>query len=291
MAESIIAVIGARGGTGRPVVGALRKNGARVRAISRNVDVAGVFPVDVEICPADLKDSQSLIAAFRGVTSIHYIPPSFDPGELEFARNIIMAAECAGVSRIVYHSVLHPGTPEMPHHLRKSHVEHQLRHSELVWTIMQPAMYAQTVLAFFDASAGELIPAFDPAKPFTPVHEGDLAEAAAIIHSSDSHAYATYELAGSEVMTFITMSEKLGQVLGRTISTRKVDAEKLAKHVAELRGYTPEQVRELLLMFDHYDGFGLVGNGNVLRMLLGREPTSFGEAMRQSLVPAQETAR
>lgn len=68
------------------------------------------------------------------------------------------------VSRIAYHSVLHSNTLEMPHHIRKAGCERLLRHSPLSWTILQPAMYVQTALGFFDAEAGTLTPPFHAAQ-------------------------------------------------------------------------------------------------------------------------------
>ena len=289
MTDHIVTVIGAGGVTGRPLLRALLNRGVHVRVITRTQLSSGRFPAQIEAIGADLADSQSLAKAFQGSTAVHYIPPSFEPREPEFAAHVIAAAKLASVPRLVYHSVLHPCTPEMPHHLRKSLVEHQLRHSSLVWTIIQPAMYAQTALAFFDAEAGELIPAFDPTKLFAPIHEGDLAEAAAIIHVGEGHDFATYELAGSEVLNFIDMADRLSLVVGRSVNTRQISADALVQRVAEARGYSPAQAMELRLMLEHYDGYGLVGNGKVLRMVLGREPTVFVDAMRQSLMLEQET--
>jgi uncharacterized protein YbjT (DUF2867 family) len=283
MTGHLVAVIGAASRTGRPLIDALARRGAGVLAITRRSGPPNPFPGPVEVRPGDLQEVDSLAAAVEGATAIHYIPPSFEPRELEFARNLIAAAERAGVSRLTYHSVLHAPTPEMPHHWRKSQVELLLRHSPLSWTVIQPAMYAQTALAFFDSAAGLLTPAFDITRPFAPIHEQDLAEAAAIIHTTPGHAFATYELAGSELLDFIAMGDQLSAILGRPVTTSKVDADALAAQVAAARGLNPDQVRELRLMFDHYDLYGLVGNGNVLRMILGREPATFAEAMRQSL--------
>ena len=283
MTDHIVAVVGATGRTGRPFVQALLERGAAVRAISRRAYRPDVLDARVDLRTADLLNVDSLVAAFCGATAIHYIPPSYDPADLDYARNIIAAAMQADIARIVYHSVLHPATPEMPHHLRKTRTEREFRHSPLTWTILQPAMYAQTALAFFDARTAELMPAFDTRRAFTPIHEADLAQAAAIVHTTGNHAFATYELAGAETLDFVAMGERLGGILGRTVTTRRVASETLAPFVAAARGYTPEQVRELCLMFDHYDRHGLVGNGNVLRMILGREPTTFAEAMRASL--------
>ncbi len=89
----------------------------------------------------------------------------------------LAAAEQAGVSRVVYHSVLRAATPDMPHYARKAQVELHLQHSKLAWTVLQPAMYAQSALLFFDKSADLLTPALDPTRPFTPIHVEDLAEA------------------------------------------------------------------------------------------------------------------
>ncbi len=254
-----------------------------VRALTRRADRSGAFADDVETRYADLLDTDSLTAGVASASTIHYIPPSFDPREEDYARNLIAAAERAGVSRLVYHSVLHAPTPEMPHHFRKSRVELLLRHSRLEWTVLQPAMYTQTAIAFLDADRCELTPAFDPTQPFTPIHDRDLAEAAAIVHTSGGHGFATYELAGPERLDFVAMAERLAALLGRPITTRQVPADVLAYRVAAARSYTDEQVGELRLMFDHYDGYGLVGNSNVLRMVLGREPTDFTGAVREGL--------
>lgn len=278
-----ITIIGAGGVTGAPLIRALKARGARIRVVSRRTAQPDLFPDGVEVRFGDLLNVESLASAIEGADVIHYIPPSFEPREVDFARNLIRAAERADIRRIVYHSVLHAMTPDMPHHFRKAQVELLLRHSRLDWTILQPAMYAQTALAFFDADAGELTPAFDPTRPFAPVHDRDLAEAAAIVHTTDGHSFATYELAGPELLDFIGMGERLGVVIKRPIATRRVSATALSPRVAAARNFNPDQVREMELMFAHYDAHGLVGNGNVLRMILGRAPTDFAEAMRCSL--------
>jgi NAD(P)H dehydrogenase (quinone) len=291
MTEYTIAVLGAAGRTGRPLVRALKKRGARVLAISRRAGQPNLFFEQVEARFGDLQSVESLEIAFRGANAIHYIPPSLEPRDPEFARNIIAAARRAGVSRVVYHSVLHPYTPEMPHHVRKAGVELQLRHSPLSWTVIQPAMYAQTVFRFFDVTTGLLTPPFDTTRPFTPIHEEDLAEAAAIIHTTEGHAFATYELAGPELLDSNAMGDRLSSVLGRPITTRKVAAD--PSRLAATLGLDADQVRERCLMFDYYDRYGLIGNGKVLRMILGREPADFAEAARHSLAvsPASSNSR
>ena len=283
MTGMTIAVIGATGRTGRPLVRELLRRGARVRCLSRGPERPGLFGGEVEWRLGDLRNAETLAAAFRGADSIHYIPPSLDERDPDYVANIIDAAGRAGVVRAVYHSVLHSNTPEMPHHIRKAGCERLFRHSPLAWTVLQPAMYVQTALAYLDADAGVLSPPYDPTRPFTLVDEADLAEVAAIVHTTGGHAYATYELAGTEQLDFVAMGERLGAVLGRPIAVRAADTEAYVARFAAARGLSAGQARERRLMFDYYDRHGLLGNGNVLRMILGREPTGFADAARRSL--------
>ena len=248
MTEYTIAVLGAAGRTGRPLVRALQKRGARVLAISRRAAQPNLSSSRWSTFRRSAKRRISGDRVQRRERDpLH--PPSLEPRDPEFARNIIAAAERAGVSRVVYHSVLHPYTPEMPHHVRKAGVELQLRHSPLSWTVIQPAMYARTVLRFFDVTTGLLTPPFDTTRPFTPIHEEDLAEAAAIIHTTEGHAFATYELAGPELLDSNAMGDRLSSVLGRPITTRKVaaDPSRLAATLGETRdqGRTNPHVRLL----------------------------------------------
>jgi uncharacterized protein YbjT (DUF2867 family) len=63
-----------------------------------------------------------------------------------FARTVVAAALAKGVSRFVYHSVLHPQIEAMPHHRAKMRVEEMLFASGLELTILQPAAYMQNIL-------------------------------------------------------------------------------------------------------------------------------------------------
>lgn len=282
MSNEIVAVAGATGRTGRPLVSALVRRGAHVRALSWQPDREHLFGRDVEVRFGDLQAVDSLVDAFHGATSLHYIPPSLDARDPDYLRNIVTAAERAGVARIVYHSVLHSNTPEMPHHIRKAGCERLLRHSALSWTVIQPAMYVLTAMGFLDQEAGLLRPPFDTGQPFTLLYEEDLAEAAAIIHTTAGHEFATYELAGMERLKFVELAEQLSSLLGRVIVAEPVDARAYVADFAARRGLTAEQERERWLMFDYYNRHGLSGNGNVLRMLLGRSPTSFQDSVRRA---------
>lgn len=269
----VVGVVGAAGNTGRQAVAELIRRGVPVRAVVRRPEQAALAGDAIDSRVADLADEDSLAEALRGVTATLYIPPVFNEREEEFGRNVIAALEAAGCRRLVYHSVLHAATPDMPHHARKAEVERHIRHSELEWTILQPAMYAQTVPAFLSEDRRSLAPGFSPDKLFSPVALGDLAEASAIVLIEPGHAFATYELAGPDRLSFKELAAAMSKAWGHPVSVRAVPVSETVAAVSCRLNFDEKAAEILRLMLEHYDRHGLVGNSNVLRMLIGREPT------------------
>ncbi|KRB95052.1 hypothetical protein ASE22_03865 [Sphingomonas sp. Root720] len=271
--------MGAAGGTGRPLVAELERRGVPVRAVVRRPEQMAMF-ADARV--ADLHDVDQIARAIEGACVVHLIPPVFNDQEPLFAANAMVAAEAAGIARFTYHSVLHAPTPAMPHHLRKSQVELMLRESALVWTIIQPAMYVQTCFTFLDQRAGAFTPPFRLDGLYNPVDLPDLIEATAnILSAGDAHAFATYELAGTERLTPTGMGTILQEALDPAIRTVQAPITAFAQARASRRGLDQRQTGELVAMYRHYDGYGLPGNGHVLEMILGRSSHRFADAVRR----------
>ena len=273
-----IAVLGAAGLTGRPLVAEMERRRVPVRAVVRTEEQAATFG---DARTADLASTDQLAAAIEGARALYYIPPSFNDREIGFAEALIAASERAGVERFVYHSVLHAPTPAMPHHGRKAVVELMLRESPLVWTIVQPAMYTQTCLTFFDPAAGAFTPPYAVDRLFNPIDLPDLTDATANILTGDDHEYATYELAGSERLTPIDMAQIIQATLNRDVAFRQEETESFAERRAKRRNFDRRQTEELVAMYRHYGDFGLPGNGRVLAMLLGRPSRCFADVVRR----------
>jgi uncharacterized protein YbjT (DUF2867 family) len=252
------------------------------------MDQAGLTPEAAEVRAIQLEDVAGLTSALKDAAVAYYIPPVFNAREEKFGANVIAAAVTAKLPRLVYHSVLHAPTPSMPHHRRKAMVELALRESPLTWTIVQPAMYAQTPLAFLNAERTQLTMGFNPHKYFTPVDLEDLSEAVATVLLDGGHEYATYELAGSYRITFVDMAEAMSRVLGTQVKIRSVPAALVAS-VAAMR-FGPKALFDMKAMLDHYNAHGFVGNANVLRMLLRRDPMPFAKVMERELKGSLKSA-
>jgi uncharacterized protein YbjT (DUF2867 family) len=119
-------VTGATGYIGGRLVPPLLDRGHSVRALARNPDKLADVPWRdrVEIVRGDLDDPASLGEAFDSADVVYHLVHSmgtatdFVAAEAESARNVVAAAQRAGVKRLVYLGGLHPANADLSPHLR-----------------------------------------------------------------------------------------------------------------------------------------------------------------------------
>ncbi len=112
---SLTLVTGATGFVGAAVVRALLQRGQRVRVLSRaNSSRRNLQGLDVEVAVGDLLDTDSLTKAVAGCASVYHVAADYrlwvpDPAlmfsaNIDGSRALLLAAQQAGVGRIVYTS-------------------------------------------------------------------------------------------------------------------------------------------------------------------------------------------
>ncbi|HSF26722.1 MAG TPA: NmrA family NAD(P)-binding protein [Actinomycetes bacterium] len=274
-----VLVIGAAGKTGLAVTRALVARGVPVRAAVRgpaSYDVVRAAGADAHV-DVDLETGAGLAEAMAGAGAVYHLAPNVHPDEVAIAARVVAAADAAGVARLVFHSVLHPHDPAMPHHLRKAEAEAVVRSGLAAWTVLQPAAYHQNLLA--SALAGRIEVPYSIDAPFTNVDLADVAEAAARVLLEPGHARATYELAGP-LTTVRGMAIEASAVLGREVVAAEIDPAGWARRPAA--GLPPRARTDLLAMFAAYDARGLAGNEQVLTRLLGGRPRTWRDVLAQA---------
>jgi NAD(P)H dehydrogenase (quinone) len=222
-----------------------------------------------------MDDAQALSRAAKGADAIYHICPNISPQEVAFAKALIAAATSQGVSRLVYHSVLHPQIEAMPHHWNKLRVEEMLFSSGLDITILQPTAYMQNSLAEWDRMVGEGIyrVPYPVETRLSLVDLDDVAEAATLVLTNDGHSCATYELVGTPPLSQIEIAEAFSQALKKNIRA-ECEIFESWDHRARSAGMDDHSRETLTKMFRAYARDGFMGNPNVLGWLLGRPPTS-----------------
>ena len=282
-----ILVTGASGKTGRRVIAAIAKRGGIVRAFVRRAEVGPELRQGgaSDVVVGDLTDSESLKRAVQGAAQVLHICPPMHPQEDVIARNLINLCRDAGVGRFVLYSVLHPILADVPHHDRKLQAERYLVDSGLPFTILQPGRYMQHLVPIWKTvlATGVHSMPFSVTSKFSVADLADLAEASARVMTEPGHDGATYELAGPQALSQDNMAAILSTLLERPIRAEAKPADQMCQE-AEASGVPAERIATLVKMNAHYDSHGLVGNPNVLRWMLGRDPNDFTSFVRRELL-------
>ncbi|KQV16014.1 SDR family oxidoreductase [Kitasatospora sp. Root107] len=245
----MIAVTGATGNVGRPLVQALAEAGAQVTAVSRTAvsRAAAELPPGVRHRVADLADPGSLRAALTGAEALFLLIAG---SGLELDPDALLgAAKAAGVRRVVLQSSQIVGTrPDFPSHAGLRAFEEAVRQSGLDWTILRPGgfasnayLWAEPVRAHRTVAApfGDVgLPVVDPA---------DIAAmaAAALLGDRDGHGHGdghagqTYELTGPAAVSPREQAQAIGAALGEPV---RFLPQTPAEARAQLLHFMPEPV-------------------------------------------------
>ena len=281
-----ILVTGASGKTGRRVIAELAARGAWVRAFIRRPAVADELTRSgaQEIAIGDLGDRESLVRALTGAGQVLHICPPLHPREDAIAKELIELAAGQGVDRFVLYSVMHPLLSNVPNHARKLEAERHLVNSGLTYTILQPIRYMQHLATVWPSVIRDGVHCmpFSTKAKISAVDLADLAEAAALVMTTPGHEAATYQLAGPHALSQEDMAAILTRILGRPIRAAARPFEEVRRD-AEAAGLPAERIATMGMMSAHYDAHGLVGNPNVLRWILGREPTTYEAFVRREM--------
>jgi hypothetical protein len=136
----------------------------------------------------------------------------------------------------------------------------------------------QNVLAYWKQITTERIYAvpYSQTSRLAMVDLEDVAAVAAKVLIESGHSMAIYELAGIASLTPFEMAGIMSQKLGFPVQSIEIPILEWEAR-ARQNGMPDYNIETLGHMFRYYDQFGLLGNPNILTLLLGRQPTSFSD--------------
>lgn len=259
MPTTVVAVLGARGKTGRAVAEALAGRGVEARGLGR-------------------QDMADLQARLTGCSAAYVVAPNLHPDEPAYVAEVLAAARTAGVERVVYHSVASPYAPAMPHHVGKAVAEDLVRRCGLEWTVLQPCAYVQNFVPSLRSGDPRLVVPYDADARFGLVDLADVAEAAARVLLEPGHAGATFELAGPDLVSVRDVARAAAEVL-----RGPVPVERVALGTWTAPGLEARETAWLRAMFAYYDLHGLPAGPGPLTWLLGRGPSPLAVTLGREL--------
>ncbi|MFE3254885.1 SDR family oxidoreductase [Nocardia sp. NPDC059091] len=238
-----VLVTGATGGVGRHLVSTLLARGVAVRALTRKPEDANL-PEGVEVVAGDLADASTLGAqVFEGVDRAFVFP----------ARGVdtfMEAAVAAGVDRFTVLSSLAAAMEFPRDHGSASQLHHSAVEAAVTertdgWTILRPGTFANNLLEWrWQISSGAPIRAPYLASAQAPIHEFDVAEAAAETLLSDEHIGQIIPITGPQALARTEQVATLSAALGREIPLIEITADEFRAETAQ---FIPEPIMKMLL--------------------------------------------
>jgi uncharacterized protein YbjT (DUF2867 family) len=275
---------GANGRTGRAILQSMSKAGLSVRAFIRDPAQEGaLLELGADECVVgDMGDAASIAKAVSGVDKILHIGPPMHRDEVDIVERFIEAGAAEGIDHFIYYSVMHPLRREVRHHRLKLDAEERLIESGLPYTIIQPARYMQHTVPIWKQIVQDGVHAmpFDIEKQFNVVDLADLADACAVVATSQRHLYATYELAGPEPLSQVDMARVISEVINQPVRAEAIPLE-VVEEKARAAGASDDRVEQMVIMNRHYTEHGFRGNPNILEYLLGRPATQYRAYIQQ----------
>src|ERR1700686_419876 len=270
-----ILVIGGTGHVGSEVVKELKKRDADVRVLVRKADVKST--PGIEMVVGDLLDPISIEKALEGVDKL-YLLNAVSPDELTQGLIAYDLAKKLRLKHIVYHSVFRvEHFKDVPHFASKLAMESAIREFEVPFTIIRPNYFIQNDATLKDPlmKAG-IYPAPLGNAGISVVDIRDIAEATAIVLTSDEHEGKTYNLNGPEALSGPKAASIWSQLLGKEIRYGGHDMDAFEE---QMRNSAPSwSAFDIRMMFQGYLERGFVaetGDVEKLTKLLGHAPRRY----------------
>ncbi|MEO3787430.1 SDR family oxidoreductase [Actinocorallia sp. B10E7] len=278
-----VLITGATGTVSTALTHVLKGAGADLRALVRDASKAdGLREQGVEVFVGDLDDARSLPPTFEGVQDLWLLTPN-GPRAPENNMNAVWAARQADVERVVRLSVV-GAAHDAPNRSGRLHAlsDRETERCGMRWTILRPHWFMQNLLnEADDISATGTFSLNTASARIGMIDVRDIAECAArvLLDHPDRHHGETYVLTGPRSLTFDEVADRLGLVLGRSITYLPVGDD--AKRRTLLGYGVPEWIVDMLEEYAqaYASGWGDFTTDTVAD-LLGRPPRDIADFVR-----------
>jgi uncharacterized protein YbjT (DUF2867 family) len=229
-----IVITGATGNVGRPLVNQLVDAGAKVRAVTRSPQSAGL--------PAEVELVESASEAIAGATAV-FLNSRALGGELPA---VVEQARREGVMRLVALSAINADDdfarqPSRFRGDRNKEVEQLAVDSGLEWVSLRPSVFVTNFVGMWSAQvrAGDTIRGPYATASSAPIVESDIAAVAARALLTDDLVGQKIPLTGPQSLTNVEIADIIGAVLGRPLQYQEAPNELVRQRFVGL-GFPPE---------------------------------------------------
>lgn len=281
-----IAVTGASGHLGPLVINNLKARVPASNIVALTRTPAKAADLGVAVREADFSKPDMLARALAQVDTLLLISASEVGQRVTQHRNVIEAAQKAGVKRIAYTSVLHADTSALSIADDHRATEAALKASGVAFTLLRNSWYTENYTGSIPgAIAGGVLIGSAGEGRISSATRADFAEAAAVVLTGEEHAGKIYELAGDEAFTLSELAAEVSRQTGKTISYKNLP---VTDYAAALAGFgLPADVARTIAEYDIAIAQGaLFDDSHQLSMLIGHPTIPLSAAVREALTQA-----
>ncbi|MCB1058195.1 MAG: SDR family oxidoreductase [Acidobacteria bacterium] len=278
-----IAITGSTGHLGRLVIEKLTASSPKARLVALARTPSKASDLGIAVREADYDRPETLGPALAGVDTLLLISGNELGKRAVQHERVLEAAREAGVSRVVYTSLLHADTSPLslaPEHLE---TEKLIEASGIPYTILRNGWYVENYTASIGPALahGALVGSAGDGR-VSWATRADYAEAAALVLTAEGHAGRTYELAGDEGYTLSDLAAEVSRQAGKAIPYHNLPE---AEYAQVLMGVgLPEAYALAIASWDVDASNGaLFDDGHELSRLIGRPTTSLERAVGAAL--------
>jgi uncharacterized protein YbjT (DUF2867 family) len=227
----MILVTGATGNIGRPLIDLLLGKGAKVRAVTRNPQAAGL-PAGVEVAEGDPSRPDTISRFLEGVTGLFVNPRSVGVA----VGDLLARAQEQGVKRVVALSARNVDDdlarqPSRYNGDRNKEVEDAVIHSGLEWVSLRVGYFATNSLMWAgqiragDVVRGPFAASTGPAGGGAPIDPRDVAAVGVHALLTDALVGRRPVLTGPQSLTQAEMVAVIGEVIGQPLHYQEIPPE------------------------------------------------------------------
>lgn len=270
----IIAVTGATGNIGRPLVAELAAAGARVRAITRTPNTPD-FPQGVE-------QVRSLADALPGTSAVFLNSRALPQRSSEGLADVVAQCAAAGVTKLVALSAINADDdfarqPSRFRGDRNREVEQVAVDSGLRWVSLRPAVFASNFIGMWGGQLrlGNVVAGPYAAASMAPIVDDDISAVAARALLTDELVGRKIPMTGPHALNNRELVDVIGTVLQRPLRYRELPPEVVRERFKGL-GFSAEFADAYVAMLAaSLDSPALVTHE--VEKILGRPPIEFAE--------------
>lgn len=219
--------------------------------------------------------------ALEGVDKVFLVCAPI-PQLVELESKAIAACKKAGVRYLVLNSAMGAGTFNSSFPRWHAQVEETLKQSGIPYTIIRPNTFMQNLINYnaatirsqgaFYASMGKSRVSF--------IDTRDIGEFVAKLFANAGHQGKTYELNGTEALTYDEVAQQISRATGRTVRYIDIPVTRQKQSLQEL-GMPEWQVEALLELQRYYLEGGGGDVDDLPKQVMGREPKRLAQFLQE----------